>query len=155
MNETFEQFNGRISDIEYEKRYIVGRAHRGHTRDIFCFDGVYVHCETTGFGNIPRPGLSPRDAELRRKWDMLRAATTPINEWWVVERCWDKKTAKSIAKKYGADIDQEPYSDDDNPLYFLIFKDFDKMAKLLYDHKTGEFQENFNTNLLTRVGDAA
>ena len=45
----------------------------------------------------------------------------------------DEKLAETKAEQYGAVVEKDFYCDDDHPSWFLIFENFDKCAKFIYD----------------------
>lgn len=55
----------------------------------------------------------------------------------------DFNLAEETARKYGGEVEKDWYCDDNNPTWFLIFDDFDKVTKFVYEFEPGLwFNEN-------------
>lgn len=112
MNETLEQFIGRMEEVEQSEAWHVGPYSSGRDRFMFTIDGMIWFMET----HIP-------------------------HNWFKQSRTWyhadyafqGKKLAQTAAKKYNAEIEECPYSEED--YYYLTFENFRDIARFLFDRK--------------------
>lgn len=139
--ESLEQFTERMSRVEKTEELVIGRPHQGNTRAIFEFEGQSCFLESFGF-------FVPSKAERQVMPPMafcLRALYHPPYERWIhATLFYTKKRAEMLAKHYGAlRFDEDPYPREEGVWFFLVFKDFEDLMRLVYDIHTGKFKEMF------------
>lgn len=138
MSETLEQFCERMGKVEKRDELIVGRASSGDTRAIFEFEGQCCFLESRGFRRLPSRqygGVSPAQ--------MLWIASATPTDYWVHSRLfYTKSRAKRLAKHYGASsIEEDPYPREEGVWFYLTFKTFEDLMKIVWDIHTGTFKE--------------
>lgn len=141
MSETLEQFTKRMSKVEKTDELVVGRAHQGNSRALFEFEGQ--HCTLESFGYF-----TPSADERRNIPPVafcLRALYNPPYDYWTHSRLfYTKKRAEMLAKHYGAKgIEEDYYPREEGLWFFLMFKEFEDLMRMVYDIHTGKFKEMF------------
>ena len=134
--ETLEQFAERMSAVEMDKQYVVGRACYGHTRSIFMFEGQCCHLESSGYRTTPEK--SPLLPIVKALFIM---GAEPKDEWHTQWCASGEERAKRISKHYGGTYDEAPYTDE--PWFYLRFSEFESLMEFVYDRHTGEFEKLF------------
>ena len=141
MSETFEQFCERMSHVEKTDELIVGPRYKGDTRTIFEFEGQHCHLET-----FDMPFYGDRyTAHTPPIVRCILAIQHPPSSHWIHSRLfYTKKRAKMLAKHYGAkSFDEDPYPRDEGVWFYLVFKEFEDLMRLVWDIHTGEFKRLF------------
>jgi len=131
MKETLEQFTERMGAVEKEEEFWVNER-RGHSRAVFKFEGMYCCLESTGYVTPPS-GMSP-GARLS-----LILRHEPTDYWWTDFEEFGESRSRRIARHYGGRAEETPYGEDG--WYYFHFDEFENLCKLLYDRKTGVFDE--------------
>jgi len=136
--ETLEAFSKRMSEVEYEKQYIVGRAYSGHTRTIYSFENQRCWLESRGYRTIPNQVKQATPAQ------MYYVATAEPYDYWVHSRTiYGKGRAKKIANHYHGEINEEPYTPEEGKWFYLTFNTFEDLMQMVYDIHTGKYAEVF------------
>ena len=143
VKETLEQFTERISHVEKDKELQVGRAYQGNTRAIFNFEGQWCHLESWGYRTLP-----PNMGQPYTPAQMYYVATAkPTDRWMHCKLIYTKKRAELIRKHYGADhIEEDPYPREPGVWFYLIFREFEHLMRMVYDIHTGKFKELWGEN---------
>lgn len=141
MSESFDQFCERMSHVEKTEELIVGSRYAGNTRTIFSFEGQCCWMETF---NMPIPPFEHRD-RIPPLGRCLQAVMNPPSAHWIHSRLFHTKSrAKRIMKEYGAKcFEEDPYPREEGVWFYLVFKEFEDLMKLVWDIHTGEFKEKF------------
>jgi hypothetical protein len=134
--ETFEQFTERMSDVEMDKQYVVGRACYGHTRSIFMFEGQCCWLESSGYRTNPVKSNLHAMAKA-----LFVLGAEPKDEWQTQWCAKGEERAKKISKHYGGTYNENPYADE--PWFNLCFAEFENLMRFVYDRHTGEFEKLF------------
>jgi hypothetical protein len=117
---TFEKFQEMVdirNPIEVNRRgtmgcdWFFGKTHLAHER-------TYLH----------HPGKFKTSGQLfSMAFKQIRSV------YWIMESIQNKQIAEKSAAKYGGHVEMEFYCDENNPSWFLIFDDMDKMLRYCYD----------------------
>ena len=137
MSETFEQFCERMSNVEKTDEFLVGQACYGNSRAIFQFEESHCHLESRGFRTIPDTRTPATPAQ------MFFVAMGQPHDWWVhCHLIYGKQRAKRLMKHYGATaFNEDEYPREEGVWFYLTFKDFESLMKMVWDIHTGEFKE--------------
>lgn len=138
MNETFEQFVERMSKIEKIEEYTIGQAHRGDTRAIFEFEGQHCYLESRGFRRMPERQTHPATPA-----QMFYIASANPYDWWSHSHLiYGKDRVSKMMKHYGAiSFEEDPYPREEDVWFYLNFRDFEDLMKIVWDIHTGAFKE--------------
>jgi len=134
MTETLEQFSERLSHVEKREEFQVGPRHRGHSRAVFVFDGMWCYLESTGYKRLDAVWHVPTPAKL---FNMI--FSEPKDSWWTNCGVFGKDNAERIAARFNGTVDEAPYGPDDFWLFY--FKEFEDLTRFLYARKNGEIPE--------------
>ena len=137
MNETFEQFCERMSKVEKKNEFTIGMAHHGCSRAIFEFEGQCCCLESRGYRTVPDMRKPPTPAQ------MFWVISSEPNDWW--SHChliYTKERAKKLTKYYGAiSYNEDEYPREAGVWFYLVFKEFEDLMKMVWDIYTGKFKE--------------
>lgn len=147
MNETFEQFCERMSQVEKTAEYVIGRATSGNTRAIFDFEGQHCHLESFGYRRLPARSANQTPAQ---KFFAI-SGPEPTDQWIHCKLIYGPGHAgkgqdriKRISKHYGAKFQEDPYPWEAGVWFYMYFDgddSWEKLMKLVWDIHTGKFLE--------------
>lgn len=135
--ENLEQFTARMSEVEYKKQYVIGRAYQGDTRSVYEFEKQTCFLESRGYrtlGNLNRPATPAQMYYV--------ASADPSNYWVHARLIYGKGRSEKIAEYYHATgIEEEPYAKESGVWFSLVFKEFDDLIRMVYDIHIGKWNE--------------
>ena len=138
--ETFEVFLERMSNVEKTRENVVGRAHQGHTRAIFNFEGAVCCLESRGYRTTPANTKVHTMAQVF--W--VAFGPEPSDYWWC---CWcvnGKGLANQISKHYNGEVQEVYYPPETGSWWHIRFDQFEDLIRWVYDRMvTGEFYKRF------------
>jgi len=140
MNESFEQFVERMSHVKKTEEIIVGPRYKGDTRTIFEFEGQCCWLETCDMPNYTERLWR----EIPPMVVCINAVMHPPSFHWIHSRLfYTKARAKMLAKHYGAKFYEDNYPREAGVWYYLWFKEFEDLMRLVWDIHTGVFKAQF------------
>lgn len=138
-NETFEQFCERMGKVEKTDELVVGRASSGDSRAIFQFEESHCFLESRGFRRLPPRTFTGQVSKAQMMW----IASAEPKDWWVHSRLiYGEKRAKKMMKHYKASsFEEDPYPRESGVWFYLNFKEFEDLMRMVWDIHTGKFLE--------------
>lgn len=135
MNETYEQFVERMSQVEKTDEVVFNHS---DSRAIFDFEGHHCHLESFGYRRIPKSRML--QGNITPAEQMWVAMAQPSDEWVLGDWVKGKSAAWKLAKQYGGKACPDEYHEDDKDAWYVRFfgdDGFEKMMRVIYDYKTG------------------